>query len=192
MRNLKRYLSIATLLSFAFAVFVFHQSQCATAAAGTVLIVAVDVSSSVDAERYKLQMEGVAGALEDQAVVDTILSGPGDGLLFTIVMWANHPCTAIPRATIDSFEKAKIAAARIRKLPQIGGQYTCVTRMFRHVVDKVLPQVPGRTLRTVLDVSGDGRENCNPHNPVTTTRDEVGNQPSQSTVCRFCRSARAM
>ncbi|MGH1419250.1 MAG: DUF1194 domain-containing protein [Hyphomicrobiaceae bacterium] len=169
--------NLAFVLGVTIASLTFLHTQ-KSLAAGTALIVAVDVSSSVDAESYKLQMEGIAAALEDKAVVDTILNGPAGGILFTLVTWANHPRTAIPWTKIDSYAKAKITAERIRKLPQIGGQYTCVTRMFRHVIDKVIPQIPGQVLRTVLDVSGDGRENCNPHNPISMTRDEVINQPA--------------
>ncbi len=42
----------------------------------TALVVSVDVSNSVDASRYKLQMEGIAQALEDPQVQSAILNGP--------------------------------------------------------------------------------------------------------------------
>jgi hypothetical protein len=42
----------------------------------TALVVSVDVSNSVDERRYRLQMEGIAAALEDSAVMDAILNGP--------------------------------------------------------------------------------------------------------------------
>ncbi len=176
MQTSKSCLRISVLTILTFFVFSGLQLKTAHADAGTALIVAVDVSSSVDAQSYKLQMDGIAEALEDKTVVDTILNGPAGGILFSLVTWANHPRTSIPWVKIDSYAKAKAVAARIRKLPQLTGQYTCVTRMFRHIIDKVIPQMPGRAYRTVVDVSGDGSENCNPHNPVSMTRDELVNQ----------------
>src|SRR5262249_53974171 len=41
----------------------------------TALIVAVDVSNSVDDKRYRLQMEGIAQALEDPGVIQAIVGG---------------------------------------------------------------------------------------------------------------------
>ncbi|MCU0733552.1 MAG: DUF1194 domain-containing protein, partial [Hyphomonas sp.] len=41
----------------------------------TALVISVDVSNSVDATRYRLQLEGIAKALEDEAVIDAILTG---------------------------------------------------------------------------------------------------------------------
>ena len=176
MRFFKRSWRPALILVIALSITVYSLSFKAYADAGRALVVAVDVSSSVDAESYKLQMEGIAAALENEDVFASIMSTSAEGILFTMVTWANHPRTVISWTKIDSIEKARITAARIRKLPQIGGQYTCVTRMFRHIIDKVLPQMPGRAFQTVVDVSGDGKENCNPHNPVTMTRDELVGQ----------------
>src|SRR5260221_5588356 len=46
-------------------------------------------------------------------------------------------------------------------------------QMMRFVADKVLPRMPRRTDRTVIDVSGDGHDNCNPATPVDAVRDEL-------------------
>ena len=43
--------------------------------ADAALILSVDVSSSVDERRYHLQMEGIAAALEDDSVINTVLGG---------------------------------------------------------------------------------------------------------------------
>ena len=55
----------------------------------TALIVSVDVSNSVDSERYTLQMEGIAKALEDPSVIEAIISGPNGGILFSMMTWAD-------------------------------------------------------------------------------------------------------
>ena len=139
----------------------------------TALIVSVDVSNSVDDARYKLQMEGIAKALEDPEVLKAILSGPNAGILFSMVTWADRPAIALPWTKITTKEDATALAQRVRKLPQQGGEFTCMTRMLRSANDKIVPQIPGKALRVVIDVSGDGPENCNPDEPIDKVRDEL-------------------
>ncbi|MBS0253377.1 MAG: DUF1194 domain-containing protein, partial [Proteobacteria bacterium] len=62
----------------------------------TALVVSVDVSNSVDEGRYKLQMEGIAKALEDPGVIDAITGGSTGGILFSMVTWADTPSFVIP------------------------------------------------------------------------------------------------
>ncbi len=139
----------------------------------TALVVAVDVSNSVDDARYKLQMEGIAAALTDESVLEVILNGPRGAILFSIVTWSDRPEVAMPWFRISSKEEALTAAAMVRALPRFGGEFTCMGRMMQFLNDKVLSQVPAQALRTVVDVSGDGRDNCNPDRPVDVLRDEL-------------------
>lgn len=139
----------------------------------TALVVSVDVSNSVDETRYRLQMEGIAAALEDPSVIEAIINGPNGGILFSMVMWADRPDFALPWVKIASKEDAQAVAAKIRKLPQAGGEFTCMTRMMRSVNDKIMSQIPGEATRIVLDISGDGPDNCNAEEPITAVRDEL-------------------
>jgi Protein of unknown function (DUF1194) len=139
----------------------------------TALIMAVDVSGSVDEHRYRLQMDGIARALVDPAVVNVIVSGQSAAILFSIVTWADHPRMALPWVRISNQGEAEIAAALVRALPREGGNFTCMARMLRHLADKVVPQIPAVATRVVVDVSGDGRDNCNPAESVAAIRDEL-------------------
>lgn len=139
----------------------------------TALIVSVDVSNSVDDHRYKLQMEGIAKALEDPEVLKAILNGPQGGILVAMVTWADKPRLALPWQRIASAADAAAVAAKVRALPQQTGEFTCVSGMLRSISDKVVPQIPAKALRIVVDVSGDGRENCNPDEPPALVRDEL-------------------
>jgi hypothetical protein len=139
----------------------------------TALIVSVDVSNSVDSDRYKLQMEGIAKALEDPSVVDAIVSGPNGGILFSMVTWADRPALTLPWVKISSKADALAVAAKVRKLPLQGGEFTCMTKMLRSANDKIVPQIPAKALRVVIDVSGDGPDNCNAEEPIETVRDEL-------------------
>lgn len=139
----------------------------------TALIVAIDVSNSVDDERYKLQMEGIAQALEDPGVVEAIVAGGKGGILFSLITWSDQARVNLPWMHIASAADAKAAAAKVRSLPRQGGEFTCMARMMRVVSDKIVPQIPAKAAKVVLDVSGDGQDNCNSREPVETVRDEL-------------------
>ncbi|MCB1521149.1 MAG: DUF1194 domain-containing protein [Hyphomicrobiaceae bacterium] len=150
-----------------------------TATAGgvdTALVVSVDVSSSVDERRYRLQLEGIAAALEDPAVVSAIVGGVRGGILLSLVTWADRPKLALPWMRIASREDAAVAALKIRALPREPGDFTCLSGMLRFVTDKLIPQVPEPALKIVVDVSGDGSDNCNAEQPPREVRDEMASR----------------
>lgn len=139
----------------------------------TALVVSVDVSSSVDERRYRLQLEGIATALEDRSVIDAILNGPRGGILLSLVTWDDRPRITMPWVRIASAADALAVAARIRAMPRQGGEFTCLSKMLRYLSDKVIPQIPTNALRVVVDVSGDGSDNCNEVEPTAAVRDEM-------------------
>lgn len=139
----------------------------------TALIVAVDVSQSVDQHRYRLQMEGIAQSLEDPDVLQVILNGPNGGILFAMVAWADKPELVIDWQRITSETEARNVANIVRALPHKGGEFTCMARMLDHVATLIVPYLPVPALRTVLDVSGDGIDNCIVPETVDTHRDAL-------------------
>ena len=90
-----------------------------------------------------------------------------------MVTWADKPRIALPWRRIASVADAKALALEVRALPQQGGEFTCVTGMLRNVADKVITQIPMKAARIIVDVSGDGKENCNPLEATTAVRDEL-------------------
>lgn len=139
----------------------------------TALVVSIDVSGSVDDARYRLQMEGIAKSLEDPGVISAITTGPQAAILFSIVTWADRPETTLPWVRISNAAEAKAVAARIRSLPRARGDFTCLSHMLRIMSDKVVPQIPANATRVVIDVSGDGHDDCNPVEPSDRVRDEL-------------------
>ncbi len=139
----------------------------------TALVVAVDVSNSVDEKRYRLQMEGIAKALEDPDVLKAIFNGPQGGILFSMMAWSDKPNFIVPWQRISNKQEAFAVASMVRKLPHQGGEFTCLSKMLRNISDKIVPQLPTQALRVVIDVSGDGKENCNPKEPVSLVRNEL-------------------
>ena len=151
----------------------FAQAPDMPAEVDTALIVSVDVSNSVDEHRYKLQMEGIAKALEDPEVLKAILNGPQGGILVAMVTWADKPRLSLPWQRIANAADAAAVAAKVRAMPRQTGEFTCVSGMLRSISDKVVPQIPAKALRIIVDVSGDGRENCNPDQQPAAVRDEL-------------------
>lgn len=144
-----------------------------TGGVDTALIVSVDVSSSVDERRYQIQLEGIAAALEDPAVIEAILSGGNHAILLSVITWADRPKISLPWMKIASKEDARLAAVKVRTMRREGGDFTCLSKMLRFISDKIVPQVPERAAKIVVDVSGDGSDNCNADEPAMAVRDDI-------------------
>jgi Protein of unknown function (DUF1194) len=139
----------------------------------TALVLAVDVSNSVDAARYHLQMEGIAEALEDSGVISAITNGPKGGIMLALVTWADHAELALPWTIVRSADDAREFAALIRLVPQTKGEYTCTARMFEKIRETILPDTPAKAGRAVVDVSGDGIDNCGQPGESRAERDQL-------------------
>lgn len=137
------------------------------------LVLAVDISNSMDATQFQLQMAGLAQAFEDQAVQDAIVSGRHGRIIVTLVAWSDKPRIAIPWTPLGSELEAFAFAETIRDLPRIAGNFTCMADALNFVSDRVLPLQPVPAERQIVDVSGDGRENCNPKKPLDAVRSEL-------------------
>jgi hypothetical protein len=125
----------------------------------TALALAVDISDSVDDHRYRLQMEGIAQALEDESVLAAITSGPKGAIALALVEWADSAETTVDWQIVRNAADAARVAALIRVLPHRKGEYTCLARMMTLVKERALAEAPAAA-RKVLDVSGDGIDNC--------------------------------
>ena len=138
----------------------------------TALIVSVDVSQSVDDARFTLQMEGIAEALEDPGVLAAITGNAG-GILFAMVTWADRAGMPVPWRRITNKAEAAAAAAAVRATPRQAGEFTCVGQMFRTVAASVIPAMPMPADRIVVDVSGDGIDNCTDPDAMEAERRDV-------------------
>lgn len=160
------YRSLAPLLiSLATGVLLATPSRVGLAEAeaqrvDTALILAVDVSNSVDEARYSLQMEGIARAIEDAGVIDAITSGTNGGILLALVEWADKAEKTIDWHLVRNAGEARAFADKVRRLPHRAGEYTCLARMLAIVRETMLDDIPLKADRIVLDVSGDGIDNC--------------------------------
>jgi Protein of unknown function (DUF1194) len=139
----------------------------------TALIVSIDVSGSVDQHRFALQMDGIAKAIEDASVIAAMLSGPRASIMFSMIEWSEHATMAVPWTRIASRKDALALAAHVRRTPRPEGEFTCVAHMMRFVSDFVLPTLPVKSPRLVMDVSGDGVDNCDDDPATARMRDAL-------------------
>jgi hypothetical protein len=123
------------------------------------LVVAVDVSQSVDDARFALQMEGIASALEDPGVLSA-MTGSRNGIFFAMVTWADRSVVSVAWRRIANRADAASAAAQVRATARQTGEFTCLAQMFRTLTATVIPDLPASADRMVVDVSGDGIDNC--------------------------------
>lgn len=121
------------------------------------LVLAVDVSGSVDNREYNIQMDGLAAALGDGIVQDALIEAQAR---VTLVQWTGASrqrqtidWTAITRrADINAF------AARVAEDPRIWRNYSTAIGEALAVSAGLFEQVP-ECRRRVIDVSGDGVSN---------------------------------
>lgn len=137
------------------------------------LVLAVDVSESVDDARFTLQMDGIARALEAREVQASVLSGPHQAMLIALVQWSSRPALSLPWTLLTSARDVRQFAARVRRLRRASHGFTCMSVALRSIADKLLTQLPVPSEHMVVDVSGDGRDNCNPLETVDQVRDEL-------------------
>ncbi len=136
------------------------------------LVLAVDVSLSMDLEEQRLQRDGYVAAFRDPSIWRAIASGPLGRIAVTYVEWAG-PATqtiVIPWTILDGPIAAKAFADELQGKPISRARYTSISGVldFSH---RLLDTVPYEATRRVIDVSGDGPNNSGL--PVLEARDAV-------------------
>jgi Protein of unknown function (DUF1194) len=165
---------IASLLAVTlFASAAQAETLARTEMVDTALVLAVDVSGSINAERYALQMEGIARAFEDQGVDDILLAGAHRSMFVALVEWSNKTHMVVPWTLIASRQDARAFADKVRHAPRADNQFTCLSAALQVIEGKVLPFLPAPAEHIIVDVSGDGHDNCNPAVSVDAARDRL-------------------
>jgi hypothetical protein len=145
----------------------------ATALPATALVLSIDVSGSVDEARYRLQLEGIAEALEDPVTLSAISATGGAGIWLAVVTWADAARVSVDWRRVASREDAAAVAAMVRTIPREPGQFTCLGNMLRVVSGRLIQALPSPVERLVVDVSGDGIDNCSDAADLDAERDAV-------------------
>ncbi|MEW6642110.1 MAG: DUF1194 domain-containing protein [Pseudomonadota bacterium] len=134
------------------------------------LVLAVDVSYSMDMDELALQREGYALAITSSEFLQALKIGPNGKVVVTYFEWAasNDQKIVIPWRVIDGPESADAVAAEILKAPLRRASRTSISGAINFAVP-LFEQSGHRGLRRVIDISGDGPNNNG--SPVTVARD---------------------
>ncbi|HVX98709.1 MAG TPA: DUF1194 domain-containing protein [Pseudorhodoplanes sp.] len=136
------------------------------------LVLAVDVSYSMDPDEQALQREGYIRALSSREFLQALRKGIHGKIAVTYVEWAgvNIQKVIVPWRIIESPESADAFGAEIARAPYTRAMRTSISGALAFAAP--LFETSGhRGIRRVIDVSGDGTNNNGP--PVTLARDEV-------------------
>lgn len=136
------------------------------------LVLAVDVSYSMDADELALQREGYAAAITSREFLDALRLGPNGRIAVEYVEWAgeNEQKIVVDWRIIDGPESAKAFSEAVRAAPIRRIYRTSISGALLFAADQF--DLNGfRGLRKVIDVSGDGVNNQGP--PVALARDSV-------------------
>lgn len=129
----------------------------AAPACETALVLAMDVSGSVDRGEYLLQVEGLAAALADGALRDVLVQ---DQVALAVVQWSSlgQQALVLPWQRMLSFRAVDDFAARVLAMPRaFPGSDTAVGEALAFSLAQ-FEAVPD-CRRRIIDMSGDGDEN---------------------------------
>src|ERR1041385_226119 len=124
------------------------------------LVIAVDISYSMDMDELAVQREGYAQAIVSKDFLQALRAGPGGKVAVTYFEWSmsGDERIIIPWRVIDGPESAGAGAAEIMKPPVRRGSSTSISGAINFAV-QLFDENPYRGLWRVIDISGDGPNN---------------------------------
>jgi Protein of unknown function (DUF1194) len=136
------------------------------------LVLAADVSRSVDSQKFQLQREGYAAALSNPRVLDAIRSGRRGriGVLFLEWSGLGNQKVVIDWVLIDGPKAAQAFGDRLLESPRSFADRTSISGGIDAAVAQ-LARAPFDAERRTIDVSGDGTNNAG--RDVGQARDEA-------------------
>jgi Protein of unknown function (DUF1194) len=136
------------------------------------LVLAVDISYSMDPDELALQRDGYVEALTSAEFLDALKQGTHGRIALAYVEWAGviDQKLVMPWRLIDGAATAEAIAAQIGRAPQRRAYRTSISGALTFAAS-LFDENGFRGLRRVIDVSGDGTNNQGP--PVAMVRDEV-------------------
>lgn len=136
----------------------FVLAAAPASACETALVLAVDVSGSIDRGEYALQQQGIAEALRDPEVAETLVAGQ---VALTVVHWsgAGQQAVVLPwRRMLSQAEVARYAGAAAAAPRGFDGSDTAPGDLIAFAAG--LFDAVSDCGRRVIDVSGDGPQNA--------------------------------
>jgi hypothetical protein len=160
------------------AALVFALTLAASVTAGRaepvdlMLVLAADVSRSIDDEEFNLQRKGYAAAMTDPQVLRAISGGRHHAIAITFLEWsgASDQNVIVDWTVVRDEEAAAAIASTIVAAPRSFVGRTSISAAIDFAVHR-LQAAPAESDRRVIDVSGDGTSNSG--RSVTEARDDA-------------------
>jgi hypothetical protein len=136
------------------------------------LVLAVDVSRSIDEDEARLQREGYRAAVADPVVVEAIRGGMIGAVGIAYVEWAGaeYQRLVLPWQRIAGAADAQAWSERLAEAPRASLSWTSISGAI-DFSRRVLAEAPFEATRRVIDVSGDGVNNSG--GPAEAARDRA-------------------
>ncbi|HEX4408101.1 MAG TPA: DUF1194 domain-containing protein [Xanthobacteraceae bacterium] len=136
------------------------------------LVLAADVSRSIDSAKFQLQREGYAAAISDPRVLETIQSGRNGRIGLTFIEWSGIGAqrVVIDWAEVHDAASAKDFGDRLLEAPRSFADRTSISGAIEFSMSE-LTRAPFSAKRQTIDISGDGTNNAG--RDVTALRDEA-------------------
>jgi hypothetical protein len=136
------------------------------------LVMAVDVSRSIDEDEARLQREGYRTAVTDPRVVEAIRGGMLGSVALCYVEWAGieYQRVVLPWTRIAAQRDADAWAEALASAPRSSLSWTSISGGVE-AARRALADCPYEATRKVIDVSGDGVNNSGP--PAEQARDRA-------------------
>jgi hypothetical protein len=150
----------------------FAPARAADEPVDVVLVLAVDVSRSVDEDEARLQREGYRNAISDPLVMEAVRGGMIGSIALAYVEWAGaeYQRLVLPWTRIGTPADAYSWATRLDEAPRASLSWTSISGAL-DFSQRVLAESPYEGTRRVIDVSGDGVNNSG--GPVEAARDRL-------------------
>jgi hypothetical protein len=134
------------------------------------LVLAADVSRSVDHAKFQLQREGYAAAISDKRVLDAISSGRNRRIAVCFVEWsgASAQQLVIDWTVISDESSARKFGDQLLELRRSFAERTSISGGIDFAMTQ-FDRAPFQAARRTIDVSGDGTNNSG--RDVTAARD---------------------
>ena len=153
------------------ALSIFSAGACAQNT-DLLLVLAADVSRSIDESEFELQRKGYAAALTDPRVLAAIRGGTNGTVAVCFVEWsgAGEQLVVVDWTVIHDEEDAGVVAAAILAAPRSFMGRTSISGAIDFAMERFAAAKPHGN-RRIIDVSGDGTNNSG--RPVTEARDQA-------------------
>jgi Protein of unknown function (DUF1194) len=136
------------------------------------LVLAADVSRSIDAAKFQLQRDGYAAAISNPRVLDAIRSGKNGRIGLTFVEWSGIGAqrVVVDWTTIADAPSARDFGDRLLEAPRSFADRTSISGAIEFAMSE-LAEAPFNATRRIIDISGDGTNNAG--RDVAQSRDEA-------------------